>query len=108
MVSILGLAFVFIAVITWGMSSVGYKLALGTKGSSDRDPITSLAFRYLVVTAVLTPFIFIFTNMKGVFSLGSNVRGEYWLYAFLAGLFDILGHGAYFMALRHLDSSRVY
>ena len=108
MVSHIGLVYVFIAVITWGMSSIGYKLALGTKGTVERDPITSLAFRYFIVSLVLTPIMIFFVDIQALFALNQEIRMNYGIFATLSALFDIFAHAAYFMALRHLDSSRVY
>jgi drug/metabolite transporter (DMT)-like permease len=108
MVSVLGLLMVFIAVSTWGLSSVGYKLALGTKGTVERDPITSLGFRNLIVLLFLTPLLPFLGDMTGLFTLPADIRGEYWFFAFTSGLADLVGHACYFYALRYLDSSRVY
>jgi drug/metabolite transporter (DMT)-like permease len=103
-----GIAMVLIAVLTWAFASIGYKLALGTKGSVERDPITSLAFRNTVVAIFLLILIPFIGNISAVFTLSSDLAIQYWIYASLAGLTDLLGHACYFNALRHLDSSRVY
>ena len=99
---------VLLAVFTWALSSIGYKKSLGTKGSVERDPITSLAFRNTIVTLFLTIVLPIFGKLSGLFTIPSEIRLEYWIFAFISGLMDLLGHACYFIALRHLDSSRVY
>jgi drug/metabolite transporter (DMT)-like permease len=81
---------------------------LGSKTTVNRDPITSLGFRNLIVLLFLTPILPIIGDFQGLFTLPSEIRAEYWTYAFLSGLADLLGHACYFYALRHLDSSRVY
>lgn len=108
MVSSSGYVMVFIAVLTWAFASIGYKLALGTKGSVERDPITSLAFRNTVVAIFLLGLLPFFGNIYGVFNLSPELAIQYWIYACMTGLTDLLGHACYFIALRHLDSSRVY
>ena len=108
MTNAIGVVWVLIAITTWGVSSIGYKKGMGNKASADRDPVTSLAFRYIIVTLALTPFVFLLWDFSGLFELPEKERNTYIIFALLSGLFDIVGHGTYFFALRHLDSSRVY
>lgn len=103
-----GYFLVFGAVSSWAFASVGYKYSLGSFGTVKRDPIASIGVRILIIVAVMTVLMLFFGDFQGLIQMDSTIRTHYWFLAFLAGLFTVIGDICYFVALRYIDSSRIY
>jgi drug/metabolite transporter (DMT)-like permease len=108
MLSISGLIITFIAVLTWAISSVGYKAALGAEGIEDRNPITALAVRVLIVFFLLMPVTMIFGDLTGLFNIPKHELHIYFFWTIIGGILTFIGDITYFYALRLIDSSRAY
>lgn len=99
---------VIIAVILWAISSIGYKFAMGTSGTSERDPIASLAVRIIVVLFGVFVLSLLFGNLNGIWMLSREESIDYWAITLLSAILTLVGDITYFYALRFLDASRVY
>jgi drug/metabolite transporter (DMT)-like permease len=108
MVNTFGVIIVFIAMLTWAISSVGYKFTLGSVGTSETDPISSLAIRILMVFLVVFLINLTFDNITPIFELNDSIRTNYWLMALLSAALLLCGDITYFFAFRYIDSSRVF
>ena len=108
MVNSFGIVIVFVAMMTRAASSIGYKFALGSKETEDRDPLSSLGIRIIIVFVVVLVITLIIGNLGGIFQLSSNQASIYWPTAFIGTALILSGDITYFYAFRYIDSSRVF
>ncbi|HMF32724.1 MAG TPA: EamA family transporter [Candidatus Lokiarchaeia archaeon] len=107
-VSVLGIVVVLAAAIIWAFASTGYKFALGSAGTEDRDPITSMSVRILFIDILITLIVVISAQLPVIFALPPDRALIYWILGIANGAITLIGDICYFNALRYLDSSRVY
>jgi drug/metabolite transporter (DMT)-like permease len=108
MPTVFGIGMVLIAITTWATSSIAYKAALGNQGSVERDPISSVGVRVLIITCGMVFLTLIFGDITAIFTLDKEIRTEYWIYTLLGAFFSVCGDFCYFHAARCIDISRIY
>ncbi|MHA1339472.1 MAG: DMT family transporter [Promethearchaeota archaeon] len=111
MFNLLGGLYVLIAVITWAISSIGYKSAMGNINDTEkkrRDPIASLGTRVIIITTFLLLFNIFSGNFQGLINMPHEDKMRYLYISIICGFLTVFGDICYFYSLRFLDASRVY
>ncbi len=108
MVSALGIGVTLVAAIIWAFASVAYKSALGSAGTENRDPLTSMGVRIAIIVGFLALILAFIGNFNPILALPADQATTYWVLGIVNGALTLVGDVCYFNALRFIDSSRAY